>query len=57
MASYKVVTEGAPNELWASGFYGEDGKAKAERMVAEGYWHRLMYEKDRAKILAVIPEK
>ena len=57
MASYKVVTEGAPTELWASGFYGEDGKAKAERMVAEVYWHRLMYEKDRAKILAVIPEK
>jgi hypothetical protein len=56
MVSYKVITEGAPNELWASGFHGEDGKARAEKKVAEGYWHRLMYEKDRHKTLIVVPE-
>lgn len=54
---YKVVTQGAPNEVWASGFYGDYGKEKAERWVREGYWHRHMYPKDKHKTLIVVPEK
>lgn len=51
---FKVVTDGSPNELWASGFYGEHGRAKAQRMVDEGYWHRFMYAKDKHKTLIVV---
>ena len=57
VSEYKVVTDGAPNELWALGFYGATGKAKAEQMVAEGYWHRRMYETDRHKRLIVVPAR
>jgi hypothetical protein len=28
---YKVVTDGSPNEVWATGFYGDYGKAKAQK--------------------------
>ena len=51
---YKVITKDNPNELWASGFFD---KAKAQRMVDEGYWHRYMYEKDKHKVLVVVDEK
>jgi hypothetical protein len=53
---YKVITKGSPLEVWAAGFYGEHGKAKAEKRIAEGYWHRFMYEKDKHKELEVVPE-
>ena len=53
---YKVITKGNPLELWASGFYGDHGKAKAEKRVAEGYFHRRMYENDKHKELEVVPE-
>lgn len=53
---YKVVTEGSPNEVWASGFYGDAGKTKAEQRIAEGYWHRFMYERDRQKKLIVVED-
>jgi hypothetical protein len=32
-------------------------KATCERMVAEGYWHRLMYDKDKGKTLIVVEEE
>lgn len=51
---YKVITKDNPNELWASGFYGEHGKAKAEKRIAEGYFHRHMYEADKHKTLVVV---
>ncbi|MBA2525943.1 MAG: hypothetical protein H0V18_09205 [Pyrinomonadaceae bacterium] len=57
MSEFKVVTDGAPTELWASGFYGDEGKAKAERMVRAGYWHLYMLEKDKGKSLVVVPVK
>jgi hypothetical protein len=55
MPEYKVVTEGAPNEIWASGFYGEDGRLKAQQRIDDGYWHRYMYLHDRHKTLVVVP--
>lgn len=55
MTEYKVITDGAPTELWASGFYGDEGRAKAEKMVSEGYWHKFMFDRDRHKTLAVVP--
>lgn len=55
MSEFKVVTEGSPNEVWASGFYGDAGREKAWRMVLDGYWHRLMYAADRHKKLEVVP--
>jgi len=55
--SYKVVTEGSQLEVWAMGFHGESGKQRAEEMIREGYWHKLMYEKDKHKTLIVVQEK
>lgn len=52
--SYKVVTEGSPNELWAV-FDGEAGKRKAEARIAEGYWHKRMQPEDKHKRLIVVP--
>ena len=53
---YKVTTKGNALELWAMGFYGDHGKAKAEKRIADGYWHRFMCEKDKHKELEVVPE-
>ena len=52
---YQVITADNPHEVWARGFHYDIGKAKAETMVAEGYWKRFMYPKDRDKVLAVVP--
>lgn len=54
---YQVITEGDPHEIWAKGFWGEEGKAKAERQITEGYWHRHMYARDQHKKLVVVPER
>lgn len=51
---YKVVTDGAPDEVWAI-FDGERGRAKAEAQIADGYWHKLMKPEDRHKRLLVVP--
>jgi hypothetical protein len=51
---YKVVTEDSPNEVWATGFYGDYGKAKAEKIIDEGYFHKYMYESDKSKKLIVV---
>jgi len=51
---YKVITKGSPNEVWATGFYNEQGKQKAQERINEGYWHKLMYEADKSKKLIVV---
>ena len=51
---YKVVTEDSPNEVWATGFYGDYGKAKAQKIIDEGYFHKYMYESDKSKKLIVV---
>jgi hypothetical protein len=48
---YKVVTEGAENELWANGFYDKD---KAQKDIDEGYFHQYMYKEDKHKKLIVV---
>lgn len=50
---YKVVTKGNENEVWATGFYGESGKEKAQQRIDEGYYHKYMYKKDKSKELVV----
>ena len=51
---YKVVTEGSPNEVWEIGFYGNYGKAEAQKRIDEGYFHKYMYESDKSKKLIVV---
>lgn len=51
---YKVVTEGKPNEVWATGFYGDNGKSKAQKKIDEGYFHKYMYQSDKIKNLIVV---
>jgi hypothetical protein len=51
---YEVVTEGNPNEVWATGFQGESGKEKAQKLVDNGYFHLYMYKTDKDKKLIVI---
>ena len=53
LAEYAVVTSDNHDEVWASGFYGDTGRERAQRLVDEGYWHRLMYQRDRHKTLIV----
>jgi hypothetical protein len=55
MSEYKIITDGSPNELWASGFYHEEGRAKAQSMIDDGYWHRFMFASDKHKKLVVVP--
>jgi hypothetical protein len=57
MNEFKVITEGSPNELWASGFYNEAGRVKAQSMVNEHYWHMFMFPCDQNKTLVVVPVK
>jgi len=45
---YKIVTKGNELELWATGFYGESGKKKAQKYIDE---------KDKNKVLIVVPAK
>lgn len=51
--SYKVVTDGAQNEVWAIGFFS---KEKAQAKIDAGYFHKFMYESDKSKKLIVIEE-
>jgi hypothetical protein len=51
---YKVVTEGSSNEVWATGFYGDYGKEKAQKRIDEGYFYKHMYESDKSKKLIVV---
>ena len=53
---YKVVSECCHLEVWATGFYGEQGRKKAQGMIDEGYFHRFMYEADKHKKLIVVSE-
>lgn len=50
---YVVITEGLSHEVWGTGFYGEEGKQKAQNRIDEGYFHKHMYESDRHKKLIV----
>ena len=36
--AYEVRAKHNPNLLMATGFYGEAGRAKAQRMIDERYW-------------------
>lgn len=56
MTTYKVVSRDFPNELWATGFHGDHGKATAQKMIDEGYWYNLMHQQDKHKVLIVVPE-
>ena len=51
---YKVVTEKSPGEVWATGFYGDYGKIKAQKRIDEGYFHQYMHEADKNKKLIVV---
>lgn len=51
---YKVVTKRSENEVWASGFFGKQGKAKAQKRINKGYFHKYMYEKDKSKSLIIV---
>jgi len=51
---YRVITEGLPNEVWATGFYGDEGKKKAQERINSGYFHKHMYESDKSKKLIVV---
>ena len=43
---YKVVSECNNNEVWATGFCSKD---KAQNGIDEGYYHKYMISKTKAK--------
>jgi len=51
---YKVVTKGSINEVWATGFYNTE---KPQKMIDEGYFHKVMYKEGREKVLIVVEQK
>ena len=50
---YKIVSECNINEVWAIGYYSRE---KAQAKIDEGYFHKMMYPRDRHKKLIVIPQ-
>ncbi len=51
---YEVRATNYPNFLMATGFYGDYGKAKAQRMIDEGYFHRHIMPEFKDAIFEVV---
>lgn len=54
---YEVRATNYPNLLMAAGFYGEDGKVKAQKMIDEGYFHRHIMPDLKDAIFEVVEKK
>lgn len=50
---YMVVDADDMHAVYAAGFYGPAGREKAERMVAEGYWHRIAPQLKGRKLIVI----
>jgi len=54
---YEVRATNYPNFLMATGFYGDYGKAKAQKMIDEGYWTKIIMPEFKDAIFEVIEKK
>ncbi len=54
---YEVRAVNYPNFLMASGFYGAYGKAKAQRLIDEGYFNRHLMPEFKDAIFIVMEVK
>lgn len=54
---YEVRATNYPNFLMASGFYGEQGKAKAQGLINDGYFHKHIMPEFKDAIFEVTPKK
>lgn len=54
---YEVRATNYPNFLMASGFYGEQGKAKAQGMINSGYWTKIIMPEFKDAIFEVVEKK
>lgn len=54
---YEVRAVNYPNFLMASGFYGEYGKKKAQRLIDEGYFNRHLMPEFKDAIFIVMEVK
>lgn len=54
---YEVIASNIPNFLMAVGFYGEAGKAKAQKMIDEGYFNRHLMPEFKHATFIVVPAK
>jgi hypothetical protein len=51
---YEVIVTNYPNFLMSAGFYGEQGKAKAQKMIDEGYFHKHIMPEFKDAIFEVV---
>ena len=51
---YEVRAKHNPLWLMASGFHGEYGRAKAQKMVDERYWEPYLMPKDKGTEFVVV---
>lgn len=54
---YEVRASNYPNFLMATGFYGESGKQKAQKMIDEGYFHKHIMPEFKDVIFVVVEKK
>lgn len=54
---YEVRATNYPNFLMAAGFYGEYGRAKAQKMIDEGYFHKHIMPEYKDAIFEVVPKR
>lgn len=54
---YKVVASNYPNFLMATGFYGDHGKEKAQKMIDSGYWNKIVMPEFKDAIFIVVENK
>lgn len=54
---YEVRATNYPNFLMATGYYGEQGKEKAQRLIDEGYFNKYLMDDIKDAIFIVVPKK
>jgi hypothetical protein len=54
---YEVRSSNYPNFLMATGYYGEQGKAKAQRLIDEGYFNKHLMPEFKDAIFIVVQKK
>lgn len=54
---YEVRATNYPNFLMATGYYGNQGKEKAQRLIDEGYFHKHIMSEFKDAIFKVVEKK
>lgn len=53
---YHVIASNYKHFTMATGFYGEQGKNKAQRLIDEGYFNRYLMPEIKDALFIVVPK-